>query len=422
MVQEILSHSGDVLEFSGDAFIALWKVTDHLSMRDAVHEAIDCSLVIQKTYGTYHTDVDVVVRVKLAVASGHLVFSLVGDEENSHYLMTGKPIYDLKDAESRSSAGEIVITARVSHHISANEYLMDVLPDGLHAKDNIDNIEDDPELPSHIVTDQYALRPAVNHAARQKMKFELRRFIIAPVVRGIDAEEPLEYLTEIRQVAILFINCKVLSVVGPVEAIDVANDVYVTVCNVVKNRYGCVNKINNFDKDLMLLVIFGLRKCYCGAFGHTLRREYTVIGLVVNKAARLMIAYPHKVTCDRETFLHSKLEARNFVLQEYKHLKGIVNPGPIYQFKQVQRTHDLGASISSLPLLGRDQEMDLYRILIRRALYYSKKKEESVKFCNMLIIQGDYRQGKTRLLEEMLYNTDPATPINTFTLTQYDQN
>lgn len=62
MVQEILSHSGDVLKFSGDAFIALWKVTDQLSMRDAVHEAIDCSLVIQKSYGSYRTDVDVVVR------------------------------------------------------------------------------------------------------------------------------------------------------------------------------------------------------------------------------------------------------------------------------------------------------------------------------------------------------------------------
>lgn len=31
------------------------------------------------------------------------------------------------------------------------------------------------------------------------------------------------------------------------------------VLSVVKDNYGCVNKISNFDKDLMLLVIFGLR-------------------------------------------------------------------------------------------------------------------------------------------------------------------
>lgn len=62
MVQEILSHEGDVFKFSGDAFIALWKVSDNLSMKDAVHEAIDCSLVIQKTYGRYQADQDVVIR------------------------------------------------------------------------------------------------------------------------------------------------------------------------------------------------------------------------------------------------------------------------------------------------------------------------------------------------------------------------
>lgn len=73
---------------------------------------------------------------------------------------------------------------------------------------------------------------------------------------------------------------------------------------------------------------------YCGIVGHTLRREYTVISLTVNKAARLMVAYPDRVTCDRETFLHSKLDSRNFLLQEHKDLKGITNPGPVYEFRE----------------------------------------------------------------------------------------
>lgn len=72
--------------------------------------------------------------MKLAVACGRIVFALVGNQESSHYLMTGDPIYAIKQAESKSSAGEIVITARVSRHISANEYLLNIFPDGLHAK------------------------------------------------------------------------------------------------------------------------------------------------------------------------------------------------------------------------------------------------------------------------------------------------
>lgn len=75
---------------------------------------------------------------------------------------------------------------------------------------------------------------------------------------------------------------------------------------------------------------------YCGVVGHTLRREYTVISLTVNKAARLMVAYPNKVTCDRETFLRSKLEARHFILQEQKLLKGISHVGCVYEFKIVE--------------------------------------------------------------------------------------
>jgi adenylate cyclase 10 len=160
-------------------------------------------------------------------------------------------------------------------------------------------------------------------------------------------------------------------------------------CSVVDKMKGCVNKVSLFDKDLMFVVIFGLRglkhelecqvalkcakechnaitklpgvlstsigvttgtavwcvaqncklilgKTYCGVFGHTLRREYTVISLIVNKAARLMVAYKGKVTCDRETFLHSKLEARHFILQEHKPLKGISHPGPVYEFVEAE--------------------------------------------------------------------------------------
>lgn len=102
---------------------------------------------------------------------------------------------------------------------------------------------------------------------------------------------------------------------------------------IVSEMHGCVNKTSLFDKDLMFLCVFGLRgdkhelesqiglKCayklrltliemkniksvtiavttgmtYCGVVGHILRREYTVIGTSVNKAARLMVAYKDKV-------------------------------------------------------------------------------------------------------------------------------
>lgn len=62
MVQEILTHKGDILNFSGDAFLSMWKISSSLNMQDVVHTAIDCGLFIQKNYGTYLTDVGVVLK------------------------------------------------------------------------------------------------------------------------------------------------------------------------------------------------------------------------------------------------------------------------------------------------------------------------------------------------------------------------
>lgn len=77
------------------------------------------------------------------------------------------------------------------------------------------------------------VRPAVNYACRMQMKQELKRFILAPVMRGIEAEEPLEYLTEVRQVVILFINCKVKGGLAFNVGLDVSNEVYTAVCKLV---------------------------------------------------------------------------------------------------------------------------------------------------------------------------------------------
>lgn len=57
-----MSHNGDILKFSGDAFVGIWKKSKGIPMRDVVHIAIDCGLIIQKSYGLYETDVGVTIR------------------------------------------------------------------------------------------------------------------------------------------------------------------------------------------------------------------------------------------------------------------------------------------------------------------------------------------------------------------------
>lgn len=72
--------------------------------------------------------------MKLAISAGFVKFSLIGNEANSHYIVVGQPIWDVKAAEHISVAGEIVVAVNAWHYVNPNEYLYEVVYDGLHIK------------------------------------------------------------------------------------------------------------------------------------------------------------------------------------------------------------------------------------------------------------------------------------------------
>ncbi|XP_054076973.1 adenylate cyclase type 10-like, partial [Rissa tridactyla] len=71
---------------------------------------------------------------------------------------------------------------------------------------------------------------------------------------------------------------------------------------------------------------------FCGVTGHPLRHEYTVLGRKVNLAARMMVHYPGLVSCDAVTYAASRLPASYFKELPQREMKGLRQPGPVYQF------------------------------------------------------------------------------------------
>jgi len=57
-----------------------------------------------------------------------------------------------------------------------------------------------------------------------------------------------------------------------------------------------------------------------------------VIGSKVNMAARLMMYYPNKVTCDNDTYYYSKLSKYHFHELELKKMKGLSDVGTIREY------------------------------------------------------------------------------------------
>ncbi|XP_063366870.1 adenylate cyclase type 10-like [Cydia amplana] len=406
MVQEILSHGGDILNFSGDAILSMWKRLPGLSLQSVVHLAIDCGLNIQKNHGTLHSVVGVVLRVKVAISCGVSRFALIGDAAHSHYVVLGQPVWDIKAAEKRAVAGDVIASPSAWRHANEAEYISESIGDGTHTrvkcfwcyKPLVHGRDSAPLL----LTMAFSVRPVIVSALRSLWWPTLRKFMVQPVIWAVENDEPMEFLTEIRRVVVIFLNI-VTKTVTDETLVEIVDTAYKCVYSTSSVAGGLLNKVSLFDKDLMFLLVFGLRgmshgdeaqksllcaqalkerltdpniisvsigissgTTYCGVVGHVLRREYTVIGTAANKAARLMTAYPNKLVCDKETFLRSKMDQDFFRLMEFIPMKGIQRPGPVYEFNKYGWPEK--PSGRRQPILDREKELRAYILALQKAM------------------------------------------------------
>jgi class 3 adenylate cyclase len=130
LVEVITFYGGDILKFSGDAFLALWKAPPDLRLFEVIHKVIVCALFIQNTLGCFETEVNVLLKVKLAIACGNLTFSVIGNQSHRHYIITGQAISDVKCAERVSVSGDVVVAPSAWGHLAEDNYEVTYGPDG----------------------------------------------------------------------------------------------------------------------------------------------------------------------------------------------------------------------------------------------------------------------------------------------------
>ena len=271
----------------------------------------------------------------------------------------------------------------------------------------------------------------------------IRKFLPKAVRSKIESGQSLEWLSELRTISVLFINLDVCIQKLTEEKIKLIQEALVYVQEIMNAFDGIVNKIFMFDKGCTILAFFGLPhakheddstralqasakiyshlsshlklhtsigittgQAFCGVVGHSLRHEYTAIGAKVNMAARLMMNFRDKITCDHTTKSRSGVTERNFSEMPAIPLKGIEKPEPIYSFSirdnsQLEHyavhcdTHNKSDKNNGRELIGREREMEILLGMLNQITL-----DESPE-SHILIITGDTGIGKTSLLRSM---------------------
>nr|XP_002121896.2 adenylate cyclase type 10-like [Ciona intestinalis] len=471
IVQFILQAGGDILKFAGDAILAVWKVKERSDLKHAISQATKCSLAIQDKCDNQATDVGVKLRVKIAISAGKIFATFVGNQECRHFVMAGRPVTEVNDAEKYCEAGLVVLSPNAMELSDKENIISEALSErfGLarhlrrEPKKEWNEYVDIPQGLKFTKNAEKSIRICLGIRSDTTRELVVRKYISPVVQRKLDDDQPLKYLSEMRQCSILFIN--LAFDLSPRDRLfhekqcqNMQSSFSIVYTNIM-DRQGSLNKIFMFDKGCTFLVIFGLPgdkheqepahalqaawninkelhetiptltlssmgvttgPVFCGVIGHTERHEYTVIGQKVNLAARLMMHYPNHVSCDFETYNNSKLSKDMFTRLPHRAMKGVGNV-VVYDYTEGERKSAGTTTVvePKYPIIGRFEETELFMTELREL----KVSQSLGKERRVIVFEGEAGYGKTRMMQEIQWRAgSEGVRVIAFTLSINDLN
>ncbi|MEA3208315.1 MAG: hypothetical protein QOE70_1372 [Chthoniobacter sp.] len=399
----IHEHGGDVIKFAGDALLALWEATDQ-DPGTATCRAAQCALAVRAALHNYEVSDGTRLSVHSGVGAGEVTMACVGGQlQRWELLVSGPPLIQIGRAGQQAASGEVVVAGAAWQHLRGRARGV-----ALDSGDwRLEAIEAPAPPPAPGPVPPGAEAEAALRAC-------IPRAVLARLGTGQDA-----WLAELRNVTILFVNLPDLTETLPLKR---AQAVMSAMQSALYRFEGSVNQLVADDKGITLVAALGLPplaheddalrgvqaaqaiqarlrelgirsaigistgRVYCGAIGSERRRQYAIIGDVVNLAARLMQLAPGDILCDAATCRASSLKIR-FEALPPQSVKGKAQPVGLFR-PYCQAVEAPGQHL----MFGRNAE----RTVLVAALESLREDTGGV-----VLLEGEAGIGKSRLLAEL---------------------
>lgn len=396
MIDVIHELGGAVNHFYGDAMSVYFPDTDGT----AAQRALGCAQMMQQLMLTSFNRVVTnrppgkhpffELTIKIGVGYGRCQELVVGKPQDSlEFVLTGAAVDEAALAERQASSGDIIASAAVLRQA------------GLPAQYAFQKLDTAVSLP----TIQPILHwPNYDEAAQRRLAEVILPFVPPALYRRLVSTGAME-IAEHRPVTTIFVQFDYTNRQDDSSDIETADlgqqlqDYYEWACKVV-SRFGQenarVNRVLTGDKGNQLHIMFGapvapdtpdqalrcvlalqrekpeyietqrigvaVGKVFAGPVGSSARREYTVVGDVVNLSARLMqVCDSGKILTDQATAVRTRQVIECEPLPAI-HLKGkqtAVTPHLVQRDRAVTTLMKAYIDRWERPLVGREYELDL---------------------------------------------------------------
>jgi class 3 adenylate cyclase/tetratricopeptide (TPR) repeat protein len=373
MINLILNHGGDIVKFAGDALVAIFPTSDMRGLGYSCLLASQCALAMQEHLHQYDAD-GCLLTLHIGIGAGEIAGIVVGGVANRmEFLIAGQPMDQVAACEAAAKSGEVFISYEAASLIKPHiEISIDQTSKKGTKKKKIDLNTIPPQQTMNNseplifrldkVPEPIALPPSISLPHFKSMKSLITPFVQPAVLGHLNSGSPDHFLAELRNVSVIFVS---LGLKYSSDVIDKLQQCVTAMQECVQFYEGTIRQFIIDDKGSVLIAAFGLPplsheddpcravqaammlqkrvadlsistnvgvttgKAFCGAVGSEERREYAMVGDIVNLSARLMSKADGGILCDRDTFLASKSRI-NFKTLTPITVKGKIAPIDIF--------------------------------------------------------------------------------------------